>query len=62
MAVLIFLALASTSGEHVLNGPIRGMAFIFLNTIQFFLNGLNHDMLVMHVILWFNTRNGNINV
>ncbi len=63
MVVPLFFGLTSTSGECVLDGPIRSMAFIFLNTIQFFFkNGLNHDMLVMHVILWFNTRNENINV
>jgi hypothetical protein len=36
MVVPLFLGLTSTSGERVLDGPIRGMAFIFLNTIQFF--------------------------
>ncbi len=63
MVVPLFLGLTSTSGEHVLDGSIKGMAFIFFehNPI-FFKNGLNHDMLVMHAILSFNTRNENINV
>jgi hypothetical protein len=38
-----------------------GLYFFEHNPI-FFKNGLNHDMLVMHVILWFNTKNENINV